>query len=61
MAEQETQKDRDERIVQECVDKLNGQFDTVQIFVTRHEGGKDGGTFNFQQGCGDWFSRYGQV
>lgn len=57
----DTQKERDEKAVQECIDKLSGQFDTVHIFVSRYEGGTDGGTVNFQQGTGDWFSRYGIV
>jgi hypothetical protein len=57
----DTQQERDEKAVQECIDKLSGQFDTVHIFVARHEGGENGGTVNFQQGTGDWFSRYGIV
>ncbi len=39
---------------------LGEYFDTVHIFVTRHESCRDG-TVNIQWGQGNWFARKGQI
>lgn len=57
----DTQKARDQKAVEEVAEKLIGQFDTVQIFVTRYEGGDNGGTYNLSIGRGDWMARYAMV
>jgi len=41
--------------------QLAEHFDTVQIFVTRHDAGELDGTVNANYGTGNWFTRYGQV
>lgn len=41
--------------------QLGEHFDTVQIFVTRHDPSKDDGTVSAFEGTGNWFARYGQV
>jgi hypothetical protein len=53
--------DPDLDMVTEHCTKLGEHFDTVQIFVTRHEAGKEDGTVNVNYGSGNWFARYGQV
>lgn len=40
--------------------KLGEHFDTVHIFVTRHEGDRDQ-TRMVNRGSGTWFSRFGQI
>lgn len=47
-------------LVRKCLNELGEHYDTVQIFATRHEAGKDG-TVNVQLGVGNWFARYGQI
>lgn len=42
-------------------DALMEHFDTVQIFVTRHEQAALDGTVNVAYGAGNWFARRGQV
>lgn len=46
--------------LQKVVDGLMEHFDTVQVFVTRHEHEREG-TVNANLGEGNWFARYGQV
>lgn len=54
--------DKDIEMVQRCLTSLGEHFDTVQIFVTRHEAGvTDGGTVAISMGCGNNFAREGQV
>lgn len=52
--------DHEKKIVQEAASTLGEHFDSVQIFVTRHEA-SDGGTIRAIEGRGNWFARYGQV
>jgi len=47
----------DKEMVERHIDELMRQFDTVQIFCTRHEGSH--GTVAITMGKGDWYSRYG--
>lgn len=49
-----------ERVKQAC-QVLIEHFDTVQIFVTRHEPEQEGGTVNVAYGEGNWFARYGFI
>lgn len=51
----------DLEIIQRAIDLIGERFDTIQIFTTRYESEKDGGTINVQKGTGNWFARYGQV
>ena len=41
--------------------RLSEHFDSVQIFVTKHDKLRFRGTRGFTFGCGNWFARYGQV
>lgn len=52
---------KDEDRLKKAVSDLSEWFDTVQIFVTRYEGGDDGGTLNLGAGDGNYFARRGQV
>lgn len=47
--------------VKRACEQLIEHFDTVQVFVTRHEAGQAGGTINVQFGLGNWYARSGQV
>lgn len=55
------QKDEDLDRVKRACETLGEHFDTVQIFVTRHEPGIEDGTINITWSEGNWFARYGQV
>lgn len=49
--------------IKEAAMVLGEHYDTVQIFVTRHESETEdsGGTMNANYGVGNWFARYGFV
>lgn len=46
------------RILSEAVSSLREHFDTVQIFVTRHDIDAEG-TLSRAEGSGNYFARYG--
>ncbi len=50
---------RENSILAAHVAQLRENFDTVQIFVTRHDGTK--GTFYACKGSGNWYARTGYV
>lgn len=50
--------DRDEEILRKALGMLGEEFDSVQVFCTRHDGE---GTLNVTRGTGNWFARWGQV
>ncbi len=56
---EEDQGELDLNLCRKATDALREHFDTVQIFVTRHEG--TDGTVNVAFGSGNWFARKGQV
>lgn len=49
------------RMLDEHCNQLMEHFDSVQIFVTRHEEAKAGGTIYVNRGAGNWFARCGQI
>jgi hypothetical protein len=53
-------KDKDIRILEDACIRLGQQFDTVQIFATRHNE-KEGGTVNVHFGKGNWYARFGHI
>lgn len=56
-----SQSDEDiNRVKQACI-SLGDHFDSVQIFVSRHEEGEEHGTVNINFGSGNWFTRRGQI
>lgn len=60
MSEHNIREEDEERIKKAC-EQLGESYDSVQIFVTRHEAGELGGTVNLQWGAGNYFTRSGQV
>lgn len=57
----DTGKNEDMERVEAACRALGEHFDSVQIFVTRHEPFQRDGTVNINVGEGNWFTRYGQV
>lgn len=57
----DNQHDEDLRRVRAACDTLMEHFDSVHVFVTRHEAGRLDGTVNAHYGAGNWFTRYGQI
>lgn len=49
------------QIIEVHVNQLMEHFDTVQIFVTRHEPATLNGTVRADLGGGNWYARYGQA
>lgn len=47
-------------LVKQQVEELLEHFDSVRIFVTKHEGGKDQ-TRSFTWGGGNFYAQYGQI
>lgn len=47
--------------VKAACESLGEHFDSVQIFVTKHEPEVEDGTVNIAWSVGNWFTRYGQV
>lgn len=54
-------RDQDMERVQACANQLMEHFDSVQIFVTRHEEVESQGTVNINLGAGNYFTRSGHV
>jgi hypothetical protein len=52
------QDDTDSKVIAHHLSALMEHFDTVQIFVTRHESGT---TVHLDGGRGNWFARHGQI
>lgn len=48
-------------LVKRACQELGEHFDSVQIFVSRHEQGIEDGTLDASWGAGNFFSRYGQI
>lgn len=51
----------DAKRIKDAVHALSEYYDTVQIFATRHESGKENGTVHWQYGVGNFYARYGYV
>lgn len=59
--DEESTEDRELAMIQQHVDALGEHFDTVQIFVSRHDMAVEEGTISANRGSGNWFARFGQV
>ena len=57
----DSRRDSETALVDAAVESLGEHFDTVQIFVTRHEPTTEDGTIAFRSGAGNWYARYGQI
>ena len=55
-----TRSDKDMEILNHHVRILRTTFDSVQIFVTRHEEAEKQ-TINANAGGGNWYARYGHI
>lgn len=60
MSEEKRQEQEDRKRIDDAVKTLSEHFDTVQIFVTRHEGVL-GGTVASTIYEGNFYARYGQI
>jgi hypothetical protein len=61
MNEADRQKQDDESRLTKAIQTLSEHFDTVQLFVTRHEPGALDGTVSACRGTGNWYARIGYV
>ena len=52
--------DEDLKRLDKVLAVLGEHYDSVHIFVTRHET-SEGGTVNVNRGSGNWFARLGQI
>lgn len=52
--------EEDKKVVDEAVAKLSEHFDSVRVFVTRHNGG-DGETESYETGGGNFYAQLGQI
>lgn len=58
--EEKKEQERLLQIVKDVTKVLRQDFDTVQVFTTKHVD-DDFGTHNFRYGSGNYFARLGQV
>ena len=47
--------------IQHAADELGEYFDTVAIFVTRHDGEGVSGTYHAERSTGNYYAIYGQI
>lgn len=59
--DENAQREADLALVKAHANQLLENFDSVQIFCTRPNQDKEGGTINLNYGLGDFFARYGKV
>lgn len=52
--------DGEQKLVDDCVAKLMENFDSVRIFVTRHDGSQDS-TASYETGGGNFYAQLGQI
>lgn len=55
------QYDSDKELICRTARSLAEHFDSVQIFVSRHQPAELDGTMRVSIGTGNWYSRYGQI
>lgn len=48
------------KLVDDCVAKLLENFDSVRVFVTRHDGNQEN-TASYETGGGNFYAQLGQV
>jgi hypothetical protein len=56
-----SKKSQDQKILESAMNILCEHYDSVQIFVTRHEPVTENGTVEFDCGIGNYFARIGQI
>ncbi len=60
MSVEESIPESDRQMVEEAAAKLMENFDSVRIFVTKHDGGREA-TAAFDTGAGNFYAQLGQV
>jgi len=58
---EEPNREEEERLVKQHVAALSEHFDSVQIFVSRHDPAIQDGTVTVSWGAGNWYARAGQI
>jgi len=56
-----SKKSHDEQLLSKALNLLCEHYDSVQIFVTRHEPVTEKGTVEFDCGIGNYYARLGQI
>lgn len=56
-----SKKNQDQKILESAINILCEHYDSVQIFVTRHESMTKSGTTELEYGIGNYYTRFGQV
>lgn len=56
-----SERDKDVEMLKKHLHELGEHFETVHIFLTKHEPVIDEGTVTLQMGVGNWYARYGQI
>jgi hypothetical protein len=54
-------KKRDVKVLNKVINELGEYFDTVQVFVTRHEPATENGTVEYNGGVGNHYARLGHI
>lgn len=60
MSEEKRQEQDDRKRIDDALKTLSEHFDSVHIFVTRHEGSLDG-SIAANVSSGNYYARYGQI
>jgi len=59
MSEQDRK--REVKVLNRAINDLSEHFDTVQVFVTKHEPAEEDGTIEYNGGIGNFYARLGHV
>ena len=59
MSEQDRK--REVKVLNRAINDLSEHFDTVQVFVTKHEPAEENGTIEYNGGIGNFYARFGHV
>jgi hypothetical protein len=57
----EQNREREAKVLNRAIDDLSEHFDTVQVFVTKHEPAEEDGTIEYNAGIGNIYARFGHV
>jgi len=52
---------RESKVLNRAINDLSEHFDTVQVFVTKHEPAEENGTIEYNGGIGNFYARSGHV
>jgi hypothetical protein len=57
----EEEREREVKVLNRAINDLSEYFDTVQVFVTRHEPAEGNGTIEYNGGLGNFYARLGHT